>query len=102
MGTVGNVKIQYSTDNGNSWSTIISSTANDGSYTWTVPNKTSSTCLIKISEASDGSPSDTSNSTFSIISIIASSITVTEPNGGETFDAGTSTAVTWTSGQRAW
>lgn len=96
-GTVGNVKIQYSTNNGGSWSTVTSSTANDGSYTWTVPDKTSSTCLIKISEASDGSPSDTSNSTFSIVSIIAPTITVTAPNGGETFDAGTSTAITWTS-----
>jgi hypothetical protein len=67
-GTVGNVKIEYSINNGSSWSLIKSSTANDGSYNWTVPNAPSSQCLIKISEASDGSPSDISDGTFSIYS----------------------------------
>jgi hypothetical protein len=31
-GTVGNVRIEYSTNNGASWSTVIGSTANDGSH----------------------------------------------------------------------
>jgi hypothetical protein len=66
-GSVGNVKIQYSTNNGNSWSNIISSTTNDGSYSWTVPNVSSSQCLVKVSET-DGSPMDTNNSVFSITS----------------------------------
>jgi hypothetical protein len=66
-GTVGNVKIEYSTNNGSSWSTITSSTANDGVYSWTVPETPSSLCKVRISEASDGSPSDTSNAVFSII-----------------------------------
>jgi len=66
-GTVGNVKIDFSSDNGSTWSTIITSTANDGTYTWTVPNVSSSQCLVRIEET-DGSPSDTSNSVFSISS----------------------------------
>ncbi|NIM13263.1 MAG: hypothetical protein GTO45_14215 [Candidatus Aminicenantes bacterium] len=66
-GTVGNVKIEYSTNNGSSWSIVISSTSNDGSYFWTVPETPSTNCMIRISGASDGSPSDTSNSTFSIV-----------------------------------
>ncbi|UCH97495.1 MAG: hypothetical protein JSV88_11755, partial [Candidatus Aminicenantes bacterium] len=66
-GTVGNVKIEYSTNNGISWSTVASSTANDGSYSWTVPDVSSSQCLVRISET-DGSPSDTSNSVFTISS----------------------------------
>jgi hypothetical protein len=66
-GSVGNVKIQYSKNNGSSYSIIISSTANDGSYSWTVPNVSSSQCLVKVSET-DGSPTDTSNSVFSITS----------------------------------
>jgi hypothetical protein len=66
-GSVGNVKIQYSKNNGSSWTTIISSTGNDGSYSWSVPNVSSNQCLVKVSET-DGSPTDTSNSVFSITS----------------------------------
>jgi len=68
-GTVGNVKIEYTKNNGSSWTTIISSTANTGSYSWTVPNKVSSQCKIKISEAPTGTPADISDNTFSIIYI---------------------------------
>jgi hypothetical protein len=66
-GTVGNVMIEYSTNNGTGWSTIFSSTANDGSYSWTVPAVSSSNCKVRISET-DGDPSDTSDSVFSIVS----------------------------------
>lgn len=66
-GTVGNVKIEYSIDNGTTWKNIVSSTTNDESYSWKVANTTSSQCLVKISEASDRDPSDTSDSTFSIV-----------------------------------
>jgi hypothetical protein len=66
-GSVGNVKIQYSVNNGSSWATIISSTGNNGSYSWTVPNVSSSECLVKVSET-DGSPTDTSDAVFSITS----------------------------------
>jgi hypothetical protein len=64
-GSVGNVKIEYSTNNGSSWSTITSSTSNTGSYFWTIPNAPSTQCKVRVSET-DGGPSDTSDSTFSI------------------------------------
>jgi hypothetical protein len=67
-GTVGKVKISYTIDNGSNWTTVTSSTANDGTYTWTVPNSLSNRCKIKISEASDGNTSDTSDVVFSIVS----------------------------------
>jgi hypothetical protein len=95
-GTVGNVKIQYSANNGSTWSTITSSTANDGSHDWTVPHVNSSQCLVKVSEASDGSPSDTSNAVFSIAIPVTPTITVTSPNGGENLEAGSSHTITWT------
>jgi hypothetical protein len=66
-GSVGNVRIQYSVNNGTNWTTIASSTANDGQYSWTVPNAVSSQCRVRIREASDGSPSDTSDGRFSIV-----------------------------------
>jgi len=67
-GTVGNVKIEYSIDNGSTWSIIKSSTANDGIYSWSGPDTVSSQCLVRISEASDGDPMDTSDAVFSIVS----------------------------------
>ena len=73
-GTVGDVKIEYSTNNGGAWSTIAAATANDGSYSWTVPAVTSSQCLVRISEAADGMPIDSSDSVFSI-AVVAETLT---------------------------
>jgi subtilisin family serine protease len=75
-GTVGNVKIEYTKNNGSSWYTVTSSTANDGSYTWTIPTGTSSQCKVRIKEASGGSPSDTSNAVFSIIDSVPPKISL--------------------------
>jgi hypothetical protein len=65
-GTVGPVKILFSIDNGLNWMTIAASTANTGSYSWKVPNKPSTKCLVRIKDASDGVPSDVSDAVFSI------------------------------------
>jgi len=66
-GYVGNVKIKYSTNNGSSWTTVVSSSSNDGSYSWTIPNTPSAYCKVMVSET-DGVPKDTSDSVFSIVS----------------------------------
>lgn len=44
----GNVKIEYSTDNGNSWVAVEESTENDGIYLWKIPAALSSQCLLKV------------------------------------------------------
>jgi len=67
-GTVGDVKIEYSSNGGTGWTTIIASTANDGSYSWTVPDIASTVCLIRISPAAGGAPTDTSDAPFTISS----------------------------------
>jgi hypothetical protein len=97
INVVGNVKIELSTNNGSTWSTIASSTANDGIFSWTVPDTPSTKCRVRIKEASDGSPSDTSDSTFSIVSPSTSTLTVISPNGGESWDTGTTHSINWTS-----
>jgi hypothetical protein len=61
----GNIKIEYSTNNGTSWTVITSSTIDDGNFTWTVPDTPSIKCLIRVSEI-DGNPLDTSDALFSI------------------------------------
>ena len=76
VGAVGNVRIQYSTDNGNSWNTITQSAPNSGSYSWTLPNTPSDICKIKVEEASDGIPTDMSDSVFSINETINEDIKV--------------------------
>ena len=92
----GDVKIEYSTDNGSTWAEIIAAAPNTGSYAWTVPDTASSQCLVKISKADSGSPSDISDDTFSIITGSTTSITVVYPNGGETLVVGLSYPITWT------
>ncbi|MGD2087276.1 MAG: hypothetical protein PVH61_13915 [Candidatus Aminicenantes bacterium] len=62
-----NVKIKYSTNNGKTWTILIPSTPNDGSYSWTVPNVSSRTCLVRICDAFDLSPSDISDAVFCIV-----------------------------------
>jgi hypothetical protein len=69
-GSVGNVKIQYSKDSGVTWTILSHSATNDGAYSWAIPNNAnmvSTSCLVRISEASDGTPADTSNEVFSIV-----------------------------------
>jgi len=96
-GSVGNIKIEYSSDSGSSWSKVVTSTSNSGSYTWTIPNTPSSQCLVRISEAADGNPSDTSNAVFNIVNGAGASLTVTSPNGGENWEVGSSHNITWSS-----
>jgi RHS repeat-associated protein len=96
VGTVGDLKIEYSTDNGTSWTEIIAATENDGNYEWTVPDNPSDNCMIRVSEADDGDPSDVSDAVFSIVPI-SSTLTVTSPNGGEILTAGSTHEITWTS-----
>jgi len=66
-GTLTDVKISYSINNGGSWTTVIASTPNDGSYNWTIPSqsKTQRRCLVQVASL-DGTVSDTSDSKFRI------------------------------------
>jgi hypothetical protein len=67
-GTVGPVKISYSIDDGLNWTNIIASTPNAGRYSWKVPAKPSTKCLVKVREAADGDPLDKSDAVFTIVS----------------------------------
>lgn len=90
----GNMKIEYSTNGGLHWNTIIASTPNNGNYQWTVPNTPSANCLVLICDATDSDPCDTSNAVFTIAT---ATITVTAPNGGEHWRGGYQRYITWSS-----
>jgi len=92
-GSISNVMIEYSTNSGSSWNTIIASTSNTGTYNWTIPNTPSVNCLVRISDTS-GTASDVSNAVFTIDPY--PTVTVTAPNGGETWIAYTTHTITWT------
>ncbi|MCW9065635.1 MAG: T9SS type A sorting domain-containing protein [Ignavibacteriaceae bacterium] len=91
---VTDVKIEYTTDGGSSWITIISSTPSNGTYNWTVSNTPSSNCKVKISDISNPLVYDQSNNPFSIIE---PSIIVTSPNGGENWVVGDQHNIRWNS-----
>lgn len=64
---ITNIKIEYTTNNGISWSTIIATTpAISGSYLWTIPNTISTHCKIRISDALNNLIVDLSNLLFQI------------------------------------
>jgi len=61
------LKIEFSTNNGISWTTLATSTpAAPGSYSWTIPNTSSGNCKIKISDVENSSIIDESDSLFVI------------------------------------
>ena len=66
-GVTGDVKIYGSVNNGDKWH-LIATTANDGSYTWTIPTlaSTKTQCLIGILSVEDTGVKDRSDSNFTI------------------------------------
>ena len=93
-GTVGDVMIELSTNNGAEWSTLVPSTADDGTESVNVPDTPSAQCLIRVSEL-DGSPADTSDAVFEIGPAY---IRITAPSAGEKWPVGSSQQITWESG----
>ena len=61
-----NVTIEFSTDGGMTYSTIASNIANTGSYSWTVPNMTTTQGRIRVREYDFAAPTGVSTSNFSI------------------------------------
>jgi ribonuclease PH len=90
--TSGNYTIEFSEDSGMTWQTIVSNLNNpSGIYSWTVPNISSSQCLIRIKDFNNPSVADESNSTFTINTSLLASITA---NGPTTFCDGGSVILT--------
>jgi hypothetical protein len=93
---IENVKIEYTTNGGAQWYTIIESIPSTGTYSWVnVPSLNSSQCKVRISDAADGIPTDISDVNFEISNQVIKSITILSPNGGEKWEAGTNHNITW-------
>src|SRR5207244_13290862 len=87
-GTLGSVRLDYSTDGGATYPNVInlSVPATPGSYSWTVPDTPTAQARVKVTLISDTSVNDASDANFSI----KGTLTVTAPNGGETWIVGES------------
>jgi len=94
VGFTGNVNISISRNSGTTWSTIISNMPDDGSQVWKVTGTATTQAKIKVASVSTPIVFDISDAN---ISIIPPTLTVTSPNGGENWEAGSSQALTWSS-----
>jgi hypothetical protein len=77
-----------------SWAALATNVPNNGVYPRNVPTGVSSTARIRVRGASRSDIYDISDANFSIT---GGTITVTSPNGGETWVEGTTDTIKWTS-----
>ncbi len=91
---VARVKIEYSTDGGSNWNVVNTVDAASGSYSWAIPLAESDRCLVRITDAEATERTDSSDAVFTIMQPY---ITVTAPNGGETWNAGGVQTIQWSS-----
>ena len=93
----GTATIALSRDGGSSWTeTVVSGTANDGSYTWTVSGPETASALVRVTT---GQGQDTSDAAFTI------SAAPPDPAGWSEQTSGTSNwldAVAFADGQHGW
>ena len=92
QGVTGNVKIEYSVDEGTSWNLIEADWSGGSPYDWEIPDDHSTQCRIRICEV-DGDPCGVSGGNFTILEQV---ITIQFPDGGEILKAGECYEITWT------
>lgn len=61
-----NVKLEYTSDGGDTWNDIVASTPNDGLFNWIIPPVESEYCNLRITDISDNSFFDLCNNNFSL------------------------------------
>lgn len=91
----GQVKLEYF--DGSAWSVISAGATNDGTEPWTLPGTPNSQARIRITSVSDPSIQDQSDNVFSVAAPSAPSVTLTSPNGGQSWGVGSTQNITWTS-----
>ncbi|MCP4215586.1 MAG: hypothetical protein GY765_13110, partial [bacterium] len=94
-GTIPNVKIELSTDNGTSWTPISPSAPNTAGFDWIVPNTASTTSLVRISDAANSELNDSSDAPFTIAENL--SIAITSPTPEDKWEVETQHTIAWSS-----
>ncbi|MBI3949577.1 MAG: zinc-dependent metalloprotease [Acidobacteria bacterium] len=95
----GNVKIRISRNGGSTYKTLFNSVANTGSIQWTVTGSATTQARIQVVSVADSTIRDESDSNFTISDgpPPTPSITVVAPNGGQTWQTGSTQTIQWTS-----
>ncbi|MBC7226325.1 MAG: hypothetical protein H5T61_03740 [Thermoflexales bacterium] len=91
------IGLAYSLDGGATYTEIVTATANDGQYAWTVPEVETTTVRVRVT-ATDRvghSASDASDGDFAIDATVPG-VTLTAPNGDEVLRGGSVFTITWT------
>jgi hypothetical protein len=88
----GNINLFVSRDGGGTWTLIVADTANDGSFPWLIDGFATNKARIKVVSTNDHNIFDTSDTFFAIS---GGNLTVTSPNGWETWCRGTNQTITW-------
>lgn len=75
---IANLDIEFSSDNGNSWSSVAENAdASSQSITFAVPDINSSHCLIRLTDSNNPGLFDISSGNFAVTTIIAAEPTIT-------------------------
>jgi hypothetical protein len=92
-GSIANAKLDLSKDGGTTYPIAIttSTPAANQSYAWTVPDEIGTQLRVKITDLGDATVNDASNADFTV----KGSLTLTAPNGGQTWIVGASQNITW-------
>jgi hypothetical protein len=90
--TLTNFTLDYSLDNGTTWTNIVSNYSGFD-YTWTAPDVLTDQAVIRIADAADPTSYGLSP-VFSIVEL--PTITLTSPNGGEVWNYNETATVSWT------
>jgi immune inhibitor A len=95
---VAYVDISFSDDGGLSYISSISGEANDGVYSWLVDMSPTTQARVRVMayDIYENNGYDVSDANFTIADNTPPSVTVTQPNGGETWDIGMTYDITWT------
>jgi len=115
--SVNTIKLEYSADNGSSWTLIGTAPASNNYANWIPPAPITSQSLIRITDNDNAALSDVSDAAFSLFTLpeanpakyfggpndgysmnstLPDSINVTSPNGGEIWTAASTRTITWT------
>ncbi|MDB5034770.1 MAG: hypothetical protein JWQ98_2011 [Chlorobi bacterium] len=92
----GDLLVDYSIDSGRTWKPIKKVAARSGPDTlaWVIPHDTTSQAFVRVM-AVDSSIRDASNRTFTIRASVNPKIQLLFPNGGEAFQADSTTMIRW-------
>lgn len=93
---VTKVKIEFSHDNGTTWSIVGITDASNFSYEWLVPNDLTNNAKIKISDMDDTTTYDISDNTFKIVEP-SYYVEVISPNGYQQWEANSSKKILFNS-----